>query len=94
MQPGKLVVIDVPCLNDPVASRGQKLHRLVLELVRRREQTYLDWLQDTIDLLHCRTDLRSNSVHSGGDADRARPSTLDRFWRVATFDQRFEQIQL
>lgn len=43
--------IDAFCLDDPAASRDQKLHRLVLELVRRREQTYLDWLQDAIELL-------------------------------------------
>ena len=40
--------IHVPSLDDPAASREQKMHRLVLELVRRREQTYVDWLKDTI----------------------------------------------
>lgn len=41
--------IDVPCLDDPAASREQKMHRLVLQLVTRREQTYLDWLKDAIE---------------------------------------------
>lgn len=40
--------IDVPPLADPTASREQVMHRLVLELVSRREQAYLDWLQDAI----------------------------------------------
>lgn len=42
--------IDVPPLEDATARRDQKLHRLVVELVRRREQTYLDWLEEAIDL--------------------------------------------
>ncbi|PSB13889.1 PadR family transcriptional regulator [filamentous cyanobacterium CCP2] len=44
--------IDAPTLDDPSASREQKLHRLVLELVMQREQTYLNWLSNTIELLH------------------------------------------
>lgn len=43
--------IDAPCLNDPAASREQKMHQLVLEFVKQREQTYLNWLQDAIEFL-------------------------------------------
>lgn len=43
--------IDVPYLDDPAASREQKMHRLVLQLLMRREQTYLDWLKDAIETL-------------------------------------------
>lgn len=32
----------------PAPSREQTLHQLVLTLVMRREQTYVDWLQDAI----------------------------------------------
>ena len=42
--------VDVPSLNDPAASRDQKMHRLVLELVIQREQTYLDWLKHAIEM--------------------------------------------
>ncbi|UBF29825.1 PadR family transcriptional regulator (plasmid) [Kovacikia minuta CCNUW1] len=38
--------------NTPVIPREQKMHQLVLELAMRREQTYLDWLQDAIDKLN------------------------------------------
>ncbi len=38
-------------LEAPVASREQKMHRLVVELVTRREQTYLNWLHDAIETL-------------------------------------------
>jgi DNA-binding PadR family transcriptional regulator len=43
--------VDLPALDDPTASRDQKLQRLVLELVTRREQTYLKWLQDAMRML-------------------------------------------
>lgn len=43
--------ISVPSLNDPAASREQKMHRLVLELVKQREQTYLSWLKDAIETI-------------------------------------------
>ncbi|SRR5579883_437573 len=43
--------IAVPLFNNPTASRDQTLHRLVLELMTRREQTYLDWLQDAIAMI-------------------------------------------
>ncbi|MFB2838001.1 PadR family transcriptional regulator [Floridanema evergladense] len=39
---------DLPALNDLEASREQKMQRLVLELVKQREQTYLDWLHGAI----------------------------------------------
>lgn len=39
-------VISVPTFDSPQATREQRLHRLVLELAMRREQTYLDWLQE------------------------------------------------
>jgi PadR family transcriptional regulator AphA len=38
--------------DDPATSREQSMHRLVLELAMRREQTYLDWLQDAIKMLN------------------------------------------
>lgn len=40
--------MEIPALDDPAASREQVMQRLVLELVTRREQTYLDWLNDAI----------------------------------------------
>lgn len=40
--------ISVPFLDNPTASREQKMHQLVLELVKQREQTYLNWLKDAI----------------------------------------------
>lgn len=41
--------VDVPSLDALEASREQKMQRLVLELVARREQTYLDWLNQAIE---------------------------------------------
>jgi PadR family transcriptional regulator, regulatory protein AphA len=38
-------------LDDPAASREQRMHRLVVELVMRREQTYLNWLNNAIETL-------------------------------------------
>jgi DNA-binding PadR family transcriptional regulator len=43
--------VSVPFLNNAAVSREQKMHRLVLELMIRREQTYLDWLKDAIKVL-------------------------------------------
>jgi len=40
--------IHIPPLDDCTASREQTMQRLVLELVTRRQQTYLDWLKDAI----------------------------------------------
>ena len=40
--------IEALSLSNPTASREQKLHRLVLDLVKQREQTYLDWLEKAI----------------------------------------------
>lgn len=44
--------IRLPSLDDPTATREQKMQRLVLELVTRREQTYLNWLKDAIEIVH------------------------------------------
>jgi PadR family transcriptional regulator, regulatory protein AphA len=43
--------IALPPLNDATISREQKLHRLALELMKQREQTYLDWLNDAIKII-------------------------------------------
>ena len=43
--------ISAPFLDNTTASREQKMHRLVLELVTRREQTYLDWLKDALQVI-------------------------------------------
>ncbi len=44
--------IELPTLGDKSASREQILQRLVLELVIRREQTYIDWLKTAIDVIN------------------------------------------
>lgn len=44
-------VIGVPSLDDPVAAREQRMHRLILELMTRREKLYLNWLQEAIETL-------------------------------------------
>lgn len=36
-------------LNHSTISREQKMHQLVLKLMKQREQIYLNWLQDTIE---------------------------------------------
>lgn len=43
--------IDLPTLGDKSASREQIMQRLVLDLVIRREQTYIDWLKTAIDVI-------------------------------------------
>lgn len=43
--------IALPPLGDASASREQLMQRLVLELVTRREQTYIDWLKTAIDVI-------------------------------------------
>ncbi|MFQ4144579.1 PadR family transcriptional regulator [Chlorogloeopsis sp. ULAP02] len=43
--------IELPALDDSSASREQIMQRLVLELVLRREQTYIDWLKTAIDVI-------------------------------------------
>lgn len=48
--------IDILSLDDPKASREQFLRRLVLELVTRREQTYLDWLNQAIEAVRNQPD--------------------------------------
>ncbi len=40
--------ISVPALDHPSASREQKMHQLVVELVKQREQTYLTGLKEAI----------------------------------------------
>jgi PadR family transcriptional regulator, regulatory protein AphA len=40
--------VKLPPLDDESASREQVMQRLVLELVIRREQTYIDWLKSAI----------------------------------------------
>lgn len=40
--------IEVLSLSNSTALREQTLHRLVLDLVKQREQTYLDWLEKAI----------------------------------------------
>jgi len=44
--------IEASSLSNPTASREQTLHRLVLDLVKQREQTYLDWLETAIRAVH------------------------------------------
>ncbi|MEH2071152.1 MAG: PadR family transcriptional regulator [Nostoc sp.] len=43
--------IDLPQLSDRSASREQVMQRLVLELVIRREQIYIDWLKTAINVI-------------------------------------------
>ncbi|MEH2289440.1 PadR family transcriptional regulator [Nostoc sp.] len=43
--------IDLPSLSDESANRKQVMQRLVLELVIRREETYIDWLKTAIDVI-------------------------------------------
>jgi hypothetical protein len=43
--------IELPGLDDKSASREQIMQRLVLELVIRREQTYIDWVKTAIDVI-------------------------------------------
>jgi len=43
--------IDLPTLDDKSASREQIMQRLVLELVTRREQAYIDCLKTAIDVI-------------------------------------------
>jgi DNA-binding PadR family transcriptional regulator len=44
--------IDLPPLSDRCANREKIMQRLVLELVIRREQTYIDWLKTAIDIIN------------------------------------------
>jgi PadR family transcriptional regulator, regulatory protein AphA len=43
--------IELPTLDDPLASRDRLMQRLVLELAIRKEQTYIDWLKTAIEVL-------------------------------------------
>lgn len=44
--------IELPPLSNRSASREQVMQRLVLELVMRKEQTYIDWLSTAIDAIN------------------------------------------
>ena len=43
--------IELPALDDKSASREQIMQRLVLDLVIRRENTYVDWLKTSINVI-------------------------------------------
>lgn len=53
--------VEVPPLDEPSATREQRLQRLVLNLVCRREQVYLGWLEEAIALF------RTTALGEGGD---------------------------
>lgn len=44
--------IELPTFLDQSASRSLLMQRLLLELVIRREQTYIDWLKTAIDVIN------------------------------------------
>ncbi|MGG6295088.1 PadR family transcriptional regulator [Leptolyngbya sp. AN02str] len=44
--------IEALSLSEPTVSREQDLHCLVLDLVKQREQTYLDWVKTAIRAVH------------------------------------------
>ncbi|MBD2429893.1 MULTISPECIES: PadR family transcriptional regulator [Fischerella] len=44
--------INLPMLSDQSTSREQIMQKLVLELVLRREQIYIDWLKTVIEIMH------------------------------------------
>lgn len=52
---------DLPGWDHPEASRQQKMQQLVLELVRQREQTYLNWLHEAIATLQSQPESISES---------------------------------
>lgn len=43
--------IDLPTLEDATANRNQMMQRLAQDLAIQREQTYIDWLQQAIDVI-------------------------------------------
>ena len=43
--------VNVPVLDDSTASRQQRIHQLVLELLTQREQIQLDWLNRVIEVI-------------------------------------------
>ncbi len=47
--------IELPPLGNASASREQMMQRLVLELVIRQEQTYIDWLDMAIEVIRHQT---------------------------------------
>lgn len=48
--------ITLPLLDDASASREQMMQRLVLELVRQKEQKYIDWLHTAINVVSHQND--------------------------------------
>ncbi|KYC44093.1 PadR family transcriptional regulator [Scytonema hofmannii PCC 7110] len=48
----KCKAIELPLLDNLSNNRQQILQRLVLELVLRQEQTYIDWLDMAIEVIH------------------------------------------
>ncbi|MBW4422896.1 MAG: PadR family transcriptional regulator [Nostoc desertorum CM1-VF14] len=44
-------IIDLPSLGDESANREQVMQRLVLELVIKKEQTYIDWLKLALNVI-------------------------------------------
>lgn len=44
--------IAVPLFNEPSATREQVMHRLVLDLMVQKEQTYIDWLKRAIAVIN------------------------------------------
>lgn len=45
--------LKVPLLNDPSATREQIIHRLVIDLIVRREQIYIEWLKTAMEKISC-----------------------------------------
>ncbi|WP_218081597.1 PadR family transcriptional regulator [Anthocerotibacter panamensis] len=43
--------LPLPPLDDPTASREERMHRLVLEMAMGKEQSYIRWLQQAIALI-------------------------------------------
>ncbi|MFN6571476.1 PadR family transcriptional regulator [Dendronalium sp. ChiSLP03b] len=48
--------VELPMLGDRFTSREQMMQKLVLDLVIRREQTYIDWLMTAIDVIRHQRD--------------------------------------
>lgn len=55
-------VIRSPPLGDQFASREQMMQRLALELVMRKEQTYIDWLSTAINVISCQRKERKQEL--------------------------------
>ncbi len=48
---GQREAVDVPALETVAPSREQTVQQLILSLMQRREQTYLDWLREAIEVI-------------------------------------------